>query len=97
MFSKNLEAGKIALISLFFHMISPSQKHWVDYYSLAIFFQVALTLFIGVALGVSWGSLAKFIPHSQDHYVTELRVLFVLVGGLFANFFTLHFGWGGIG
>ncbi|KAJ0181767.1 hypothetical protein K1T71_002489 [Dendrolimus kikuchii] len=60
------------------------------------FTKVALTLFVGVALGVSWGSLAKFMPHSQDYYVTELRVMFVLVGGLFANFVTLHFGWGGV-
>lgn len=60
------------------------------------FTKVALTLLLGVAIGVSWGSLAKFMPHSRDFYVTELRVLFVLLGGLFANFFTLHIGWGGV-
>ncbi|XP_073941634.1 sodium/hydrogen exchanger 9B1-like isoform X2 [Choristoneura fumiferana] len=53
------------------------------------------TLFVGVVLGVAWGSLAKFVPHAQDYYVTELRILFVLVGGLLANFLLLHLGWAG--
>ncbi|OWR52668.1 mitochondrial sodium/hydrogen exchanger NHA2 like protein [Danaus plexippus plexippus] len=59
--------------------------------------KAALALFLGVSLGVAWGSLAKFVPHSKDYYVTELRVLFVLVGGLFCNFFTGAVGWGGTG
>ncbi|XP_004929389.1 sodium/hydrogen exchanger 9B2 isoform X1 [Bombyx mori] len=59
--------------------------------------KVALTLFVGVAMGIAWGSLAKLIPHSRNPYVTELRVLFVLLGGLFGNFLTLHLGWGGAG
>lgn len=58
---------------------------------------MALTLFVGVAMGTAWGSLAKVMPHSRDPYVTELRVLFVLLGGLFGNFLTLHLGWGGAG
>ncbi|XP_030021466.1 sodium/hydrogen exchanger 9B2 isoform X2 [Manduca sexta] len=59
------------------------------------YIKVGLTLFVGVALGVAWGSLAGLVPHSHDYYVTELRVLFVLLGGMFANFFTLYLGWGG--
>lgn len=58
--------------------------------------KAALTVFIGVALGISWGTIAKYLPNKQDYYVAELRVLFVLIGGLFCNFFTLHFGWGGV-
>ncbi|XP_072936432.1 sodium/hydrogen exchanger 9B2-like [Epargyreus clarus] len=59
------------------------------------YIKAALTLFVGSALGVIWGSLAKYLPNSRDTYVTELRILFVLVGGLFANFFTTMVGWGG--
>lgn len=56
-----------------------------------------LAIPIGVALGVAFGSLAKYVPSSKDTYVTELRVLFVLAGGLFGNVFTGYFGWGGTG
>ncbi|XP_068621560.1 sodium/hydrogen exchanger 9B2-like isoform X2 [Battus philenor] len=61
------------------------------------YLKAGLALFAGATLGVIWGSLAKLIPHSCDYYVTELRILFVLVGGLFANFFTSTLGWGGTG
>ena len=54
-------------------------------------------MFVGVVVGASWGSLAKFMPHSRDVYLTELRVLFVVIGGLFASFITTQFGWGGTG
>nr|XP_026487747.1 sodium/hydrogen exchanger 9B1-like isoform X1 [Vanessa tameamea] len=56
-----------------------------------------LALPVGVALGVAFGSLAKYVPNSKDTYVTELRVLFVLAGGLFGNVFTASIGWGGTG
>ncbi|XP_052756856.1 sodium/hydrogen exchanger 9B1-like [Galleria mellonella] len=59
--------------------------------------KASLTIFVGVALGIMWGSLAGLVPHSQDFYVTELRVLFVLIGGLLANFLTSLFGWAGAG
>lgn len=59
--------------------------------------QAACALFLGVVVGVSWGSVAKFLPRCRDPYVTELRVLFVVVGGLFANFLTSQYGWGGTG
>lgn len=58
-------------------------------------FQAIFAIPIGVALGVAYGSLAKYVPSSKDTYVTELRVLFVLAGGLFGNVFTGYFGWGG--
>ncbi|XP_063376142.1 sodium/hydrogen exchanger 9B2-like isoform X2 [Cydia fagiglandana] len=53
------------------------------------------TLFVGVILGVAWGILAGLAPHPRDYYVAELRVLFVLVGGLFANFILVRLGWAG--
>ncbi|XP_059048942.1 sodium/hydrogen exchanger 9B2-like isoform X2 [Achroia grisella] len=56
-----------------------------------------LAIFMGIALGVLWGSLAGLVPHSRDFYVTELRILFVLVGGLLGNFITSLIGWGGTG
>nr|XP_021189275.2 putative SLC9B1-like protein SLC9B1P1 isoform X2 [Helicoverpa armigera] len=59
--------------------------------------RAACALFLGTVAGVIWGTLAKFVPHARDAYVTELRVLFVLVGGLCALFITSHFGWGGAG
>ncbi|CAK1603268.1 unnamed protein product [Parnassius mnemosyne] len=59
------------------------------------YLKAGLTLIAGVGLGVIWGSLAKLVPNSCDGYVTELRILFVLVGGLFANFFTSAVGWSG--
>ncbi|CAH2211252.1 jg297, partial [Pararge aegeria aegeria] len=59
------------------------------------YIKAALGLIVGVALGIAWGTLAKFVPNSKDFFVTELRVLFVLAGGLFANFFTSSIGWGG--
>ncbi|CAF4760022.1 unnamed protein product [Pieris macdunnoughi] len=59
--------------------------------------KVALTLFVGAALGIIWGSLTKLVPSSKDYYVTELRVLFVLIGGLFGNLITGTIGWGGTG
>ncbi|XP_045765238.1 uncharacterized protein LOC123867292 [Maniola jurtina] len=61
------------------------------------YIKAALGIFVGVALGIAWGTLAKFVPNSKDYFVTELRVLFVLAGGLFANFFTSSIGWGGTG
>lgn len=62
-----------------------------------VFPQAALTLFVGVGMGITWGWLAGVVPHKRDAYVTELRILFVVIGGLFANFCTLHLGWGGAG
>ncbi|CAG9099624.1 unnamed protein product [Plutella xylostella] len=59
--------------------------------------KAALTLFVGVALGVGWGSLARVAPHRDDAYVTELRILLVLLGGLLGNFGTMLLGWGGVG
>ncbi|XP_038210533.1 sodium/hydrogen exchanger 9B1-like isoform X1 [Zerene cesonia] len=59
--------------------------------------KAGLTLFVGAALGFVWGTLAKLVPDSRDYYVTELRVLFVLIGGLFGNYFTGAIGWGGTG
>ncbi|XP_050675581.1 sodium/hydrogen exchanger 9B1-like isoform X2 [Leptidea sinapis] len=53
-------------------------------------------LFVGVLLGAIWGNLAKLVPKS-DYYVTELRILFVLAGGIFCNFLTSRLGWGGTG
>ncbi|KAH9643069.1 hypothetical protein HF086_018422 [Spodoptera exigua] len=59
------------------------------------YIRAACALFLGAAVGVMWGSLAKFLPHSRDVYVTELRVLYVVVGGFCALFITSQFGWGG--
>lgn len=59
--------------------------------------QAGLALLAGAALGGGWGALARLVPHARDAYVTELRILFVLIGGLFANFFTSALGWGGTG
>lgn len=59
--------------------------------------QAGSTLLVGVVLGVIWGSLAGLVPHTLDFYVAEMRVLFVLLGGLFGNFFTAQIGWGGVG
>ncbi|CAH0726633.1 unnamed protein product, partial [Brenthis ino] len=56
-----------------------------------------LALPLGLVLGIAWGSLAKYIPNPNDVFVTELRVLFVLAGGLFVNMFTTSIGWGGTG
>ncbi|XP_026738097.1 sodium/hydrogen exchanger 9B1-like isoform X1 [Trichoplusia ni] len=61
------------------------------------YIRAACALLLGVVVGVSWGSVAKFLPRCRDPYVTELRVLFVVVGGLFANFLTSQYGWGGTG
>ncbi|XP_026324141.1 sodium/hydrogen exchanger 9B1-like [Hyposmocoma kahamanoa] len=55
------------------------------------------TLLVGVTVGVIWGSLAGLLPHTLDFYVAEMRVLFVLLGGLFGNFFSTQIGWGGVG
>ncbi|CAH2066541.1 unnamed protein product, partial [Iphiclides podalirius] len=70
---------------------------FTDAIDLYRYIKAGLTLFAGAGLGVIWGSLAKLFPHSADSYVTELRILFVLVGGLLANFFTSAVGWGGTG
>ncbi|CAB3249884.1 unnamed protein product [Arctia plantaginis] len=61
------------------------------------YIKAALALLVGVVVGVSWGTLAKFIPHSKDFYVAEMRLLFVLIGGLFTFFLSAKFGWGGTG
>ncbi|XP_041970146.1 sodium/hydrogen exchanger 9B1-like isoform X2 [Aricia agestis] len=59
--------------------------------------KACLALVAGVTLGVCWGGLARLVPGPADRYVAELRVLFVLLGGLLANFFTSVVGWGGTG
>ncbi|CAK1549820.1 unnamed protein product [Leptosia nina] len=59
--------------------------------------KAGLTMFVGAALGIIWGSLSKLVPNSKDFYVTELRVLFVIVGGLFGNVLTGAIGWTGTG
>ncbi|GBP62612.1 hypothetical protein EVAR_46451_1 [Eumeta japonica] len=59
--------------------------------------KASLTLFAGVGLGAAWGGLAYYIPHNLDVYVSELRVMYVLLGGLFFTFITLLLGWGGTG
>ncbi|XP_063839247.1 sodium/hydrogen exchanger 9B1-like isoform X1 [Ostrinia nubilalis] len=59
--------------------------------------KAALTLFAGVGLGVLMGCVAGLIPHPRDFYVTELRILLIVVGGLLANMLTYMFGWGGTG
>ncbi|KAJ8729511.1 hypothetical protein PYW08_001092 [Mythimna loreyi] len=59
------------------------------------YIRAACALLVGAAAGVMWGSLAQFLPHSRDAFLTELRVLFVVIGGLFASFLTTQFGWGG--
>ncbi|KAJ2953555.1 hypothetical protein O0L34_g1157 [Tuta absoluta] len=59
--------------------------------------KLALAIVAGVALGIIWGSVSGLIPHSKDYYVTEMRVLFVLLGGLLGFFGTAHLGWGGTG
>ncbi|KAF9812089.1 hypothetical protein SFRURICE_021446 [Spodoptera frugiperda] len=61
------------------------------------YIRAACALFVGAAVGVMWGSLAKFLPPSRDAYVTELRVLYVVIGGFCALFITSQFGWGGTG
>ncbi|XP_075992163.1 sodium/hydrogen exchanger 9B2-like isoform X3 [Anticarsia gemmatalis] len=61
------------------------------------YLKAAFALLLGVVVGASWGSLAKFIPHSKDFFVAELRLLFVLIGGLFTFFLTAKYGWGGTG
>ncbi|XP_053605076.1 sodium/hydrogen exchanger 9B2-like isoform X2 [Plodia interpunctella] len=57
--------------------------------------KAGLSLFAGVALGISWGTLAGLLPHAQDYYATELRILLVVMGALSGNFITSMFGWGG--
>ncbi|VVC93611.1 unnamed protein product, partial [Leptidea sinapis] len=64
--------------------------------SVGVFGVACSALFVGVLLGAIWGNLAKLVPKS-DYYVTELRILFVLAGGIFCNFLTSRLGWGGTG
>ncbi|KAM3959028.1 putative SLC9B1-like protein SLC9B1P1, partial [Aphomia sociella] len=59
--------------------------------------KASMAIFVGIALGVIWGSMAGLMPHSSDFYVTELRILLVLIGGLLGNFLTSVIGWGGTG
>ncbi|CAH0749062.1 unnamed protein product [Diatraea saccharalis] len=59
--------------------------------------KAGLTLFAGVALGIIMGTVAGVLPNSRDFYVTELRIIMVVAGGLLANMLTSLFGWGGVG
>ncbi|XP_049888085.1 sodium/hydrogen exchanger 9B2-like isoform X2 [Pectinophora gossypiella] len=83
-----LSVGVFGLVSSFMFSDTDDDMRYV---------RAALTMFLGVMLGVAWGYLAGLLPHSKDRYLTEIRILFVLLSGLFGHVFTMHYGWGGTG
>ncbi|GBP62629.1 hypothetical protein EVAR_46468_1 [Eumeta japonica] len=51
----------------------------------------------GIAFGVVCGYLLKYVPERNDAFMVPLRVLLLLVGGLFAVLGSEEIGWGGAG
>ncbi|KAL0894688.1 hypothetical protein ABMA27_013233 [Loxostege sticticalis] len=70
----------------------------------AIFYQSSMTyriikavlaVFVGIALGISWGVLADFVPDHGDPYAPAIRSLLIFGGGFLLTYACGYFGWGG--
>ncbi|XP_059479999.1 sodium/hydrogen exchanger 9B2-like [Neocloeon triangulifer] len=55
------------------------------------------SVLLGVAFGVVWGNLTRFVPKQHDPYSAHLRVLLLFFGGLMAVLGSDEIGYGGAG
>lgn len=66
-------------------------------FKLNLCFQGPISIVAGVVLGSLWGAMLSVIPEKNDTYVTPLRFLALLLGGLFSLFISSMIGWSGAG
>lgn len=59
--------------------------------------QAPVCIFGGLAFGVLWGILSKFVPEKGDSYVIPIRTLMLFGGGLLAVFGSEKIGFEGAG
>ncbi|XP_028176823.1 sodium/hydrogen exchanger 9B2-like [Ostrinia furnacalis] len=57
--------------------------------------KAVLAVFVGIALGISWGVLADFVPDQGDPYAPAVRSLLIFAGGFLLTYAGGYFGWGG--
>lgn len=58
-------------------------------------FQALLAIFVGIALGISWGVLVDSLPDHKDVYAPTVRSLLIFSGGLLLSYGCGYLGWGG--
>lgn len=58
-------------------------------------FQALLAIFVGIALGISWGVLVDCLPDHKDVYAPTVRSLLIFSGGLLLSYGCGYLGWGG--
>nr|CAD7586132.1 unnamed protein product [Timema genevievae] len=59
--------------------------------------QGPLSIAGGIAFGIVWGVLSKYVPEKNDPYVVPLRILMLLGGGLISVLGSECLGFGGAG
>lgn len=59
--------------------------------------QGPLSIIGGIAFGVIWGLISKYVPEKHDPFMVPLRILMLLGGGMIAVFGSELIGFGGAG
>ncbi|CAH0726631.1 unnamed protein product, partial [Brenthis ino] len=54
-----------------------------------------LAIFVGIALGMSWGVLIDVLPDHNDLYAPTIRSLLIFAGGILFSYTGGYLGWGG--
>ncbi|KAJ8915607.1 hypothetical protein NQ315_003391 [Exocentrus adspersus] len=55
------------------------------------------TLLTGIGFGILWGLICGYVPERNDPFITPLRILLLLAGGMVAVFTSEIIGYGGAG
>ncbi|KAK9879499.1 hypothetical protein WA026_006567 [Henosepilachna vigintioctopunctata] len=56
-----------------------------------------MSVFGGLAFGILWGTISRFVPEKHDPFMVPLRILLLLVGGMISVFGSDVIGYGGAG